>query len=140
MNVNRIAAWSSSAIVAVVVVAGLIIAGSPGEQRLARFDQMRLEDLQGIQRGLTVYWDQHGALPDDLGDLVDGRALNALPTDPASGDAYAYSRRGARAAALCAVFDRPSTDVEPGSFWHHEAGRRCFDFDFGETSAPASHP
>jgi hypothetical protein len=40
MNVNRLAAITSSVLVAVVVVAGLIIAGSPGDQRLNRIDQL----------------------------------------------------------------------------------------------------
>ena len=130
MNVNRVAAITSSVLVAVVVVAGLIIAGSPGAQRLNRIDQLRVNDLRMISGVLNRYWNQHEALPEALGQLVDGRFLNELPRDPASGEPYEYERTAPGAVKLCGVFARASAEDSPDDYWYHLAGRQCFAFSF----------
>jgi hypothetical protein len=130
MNVNRLAAITSSLLVSVVVVAGLIIAGSPGDQRLNRIDQLRVNDLRLISGVLNRYWNQHEALPESLGQLVDGRLLNELPRDPTTGDPYEYERTAADAVRLCGVFERASVEESPDEYWYHLAGRYCFALSF----------
>ncbi|NIP14904.1 MAG: hypothetical protein GWM88_09305 [Pseudomonadales bacterium] len=130
MNVNRVAAVTSSVMVAAVVLAGLIIAGSPGDQRLNRIDQLRVDDLRLIGTVLHRYWNQHEALPEALGQLVDGRFLNELPRDPASGDPYEYERTAPDAVRLCGVFARASAEDSPDDYWYHDAGRHCFALSF----------
>ena len=130
MSVNRVAAITSSVMVAAVVIAGLIIAGSPGEQRLNRIDQLRVNDLQIIRNQLNRYWHQHEAVPEELGQLVDGSFLNELPRDPASGEPYEYKRTAPDAVKLCGVFARASAEDSPDDYWYHLAGRQCFAFSF----------
>ena len=130
MNVNRVAAITSSVLVAVVVVAGLIIAGSPGAQRLHRIDQLRVNDLRLISSVLNRYWNQHEALPESLGQLVDGRFLDELPRDPTTGDPYGYERTASDAVRLCGMFERASVEESPGDYWYHVAGRYCFTLSF----------
>ena len=129
MSIHRIAAFASTFVVVVAVIAGLVITGSPAEQRLIRFDGERVSDLREIARLTRRYWDKRQSLPADPVDLVDGVALRRLPLDPGSGLPYEYTADPAASTfELCAVFARPSADT-PQDFWYHPAGRHCFQFE-----------
>ena len=128
MNVNRLAVIVSSVAVAITVAVGLYLAGSPGEQRLFRMDERRTRDLGQIAVAVQMYWQGQQSLPAELPDIVDGQQLDWLPTDPATQTVYEYLP-GEDRFQLCAVFDRPSPDSQPGDFWGHPAGRHCFEFD-----------
>jgi hypothetical protein len=132
MNVQRIAVVGSIAAVAAAVVAGLVIAGSPAEQRLLRLDERRVSELQELARRAEDRWESDGRLPDTAGELVDGQFLTRLPTDPATSEAYEYRITGPRQFEVCATFDRASRPDLAGDFWFHEAGPRCFAFDLTE--------
>ena len=41
-------------VVATAVTTGIVIIGSPGEERTRRLDARRVEDLQGIAAAITV--------------------------------------------------------------------------------------
>ncbi len=124
-------------VVTASVVTGFFIVGSPKEQRLYRFDEQRISDLQTIQSEIINYWQGKEKLPAELSVLRDDiRGIN-IPKDPASGAEYIYEIRGSESFALCATFDRPSSSqselkvprpVEPyqAQNWEHEAGYVCF--------------
>ena len=118
MNVQRIAVIGSIAAVAAAVAAGLLITGSPAEQRLRRADEQRVAELRQLASTAEFRWNREQRLPS-----VD------LPTDPATGEPYDYRVTGPRQFEVCATFDRPSRSELAGDFWSHEAGRRCFQFN-----------
>lgn len=132
MNIDRVAALVSSTAVGIAVVFGLLIAGSPEEQRLKRLDEARLQDLQQLARVIDAYWTDHAALPDTLDELVDGRRLSELPTDPVTDLAYEYSATQANVYRLCATFELPSQFRRTRQFWQHSDGRTCYDFDVSQ--------
>jgi hypothetical protein len=132
MSVHRLAVVGSIAIVIAAVVAGLMVIGSPAEQRLLRLDEQRVEELRQLSRAALSRWESEQRLPQSAEALVDGRYLTRLPTDPTTGQPYEYRVRGPREFEVCAAFDRASRPERAGDFWSHEAGHRCFSFDVAE--------
>ena len=130
MSRERLAMGLAIALVVAVIVAGLVVSGSPQRQRMLRLDERRVADLRSLQNSLTYRYTETGVLPATLADLVDGRILTAVPRDPESGEQYLYEMTERRAFRLCAEFAMPSEGPEPEDFWAHAAGRQCFDFDF----------
>jgi hypothetical protein len=131
MSVQRVAVIGSVAVVAAAVVAGLLIIGSPAEQRLLRFDERRVNDLTQLAGRAELQWTQERRLATSAAELVD-QYLTRLPTDPATREPYEYRTTGPRAFEVCAVFARPSRPELAGDFWFHEAGRHCFAFEMTE--------
>jgi hypothetical protein len=108
------------------VGAGFYVLGSPGEQRLLRLDERRVEDLNGIRAGVNAHWRTNQRLPESLDDARQGTALYR---DPVSSDPYEYRVLDERSYELCATFDREFTPEEPAlavRLWPHPAGRHCF--------------
>jgi hypothetical protein len=128
VTVNTGFAVASSAVVAIAVVAGLFLGGSPGEQRLVRFDELRVGDLQLLSSAIDRRWETFEQLPASLEDLVDGVLLKRMPLDPQTGTQYVYEITGDNSYRLCTGFSRASVNPLPGDFWAHEPGYRCFDF------------
>lgn len=135
------------------IVAGFFIVGSPFEQRMRRFDEQRVSDLQQIQWQVTNYWQFKQKMPDSLADLNDPLRGFRVPVDPKTGQAYEYnneSRDDTLAFELCATFGLPSSDEsihgkyavpygpqgEAPSDWAHDVGKVCFD----RTIDPAFYP
>ncbi len=126
MSRERIALAASIVAVVAAVVAGLYVAGSPGEERLRKLDDQRVNDLRSVSRVITRYWNSNEFLPETLEVLVDGSHFSVLPIDPVSERVYGYEIHGEREYSLCAEFDRESRDRDSGDFWDHGAGRTCF--------------
>ena len=125
---NRTAAIVTSVLVSLVVIAGLVISGSPGTQRQIRLDRQRVADLQLLSTLVEQYWQRNSVLPATLPELIDGTRVASLPTDPVSGTSYEYRIDGQRNFTLCATFTRAAEDDSRQTFWNHAAGRTCFDF------------
>ena len=129
MNGHRLAVVVSIVAVVVAVAAGLWVIGSPGEQRLRRLDERRRSDLLELSQAVNWHHSERRALPTSTVELVDGRRLSRLPTDPSTDDPYEYHVTGERKFELCAVFARPSRSEDADDFWYHAAGRHCYEFD-----------
>lgn len=129
------------AITAAVVVTGFVTAGSPFRQRLVRFDQQKVSNLQTIQGQTVYFWQQKERLPQSLDELRDPISGFVPPRDPQSEAAYEYRTTGIRSFELCAEFNLSSKDAagtprpEPLSYpypggttenWEHGEGRACF--------------
>ncbi|HSN82818.1 MAG TPA: hypothetical protein VLS88_09595 [Polyangiales bacterium] len=123
-----------SVVVIGVVAGGVWLMGSPGEQRVLKLDERRIDDLQSIAHQIHVYWNRYHALPEELEALGAEPGFAPIPTDPIHDQPYDYRLLGQESYELCAVFDRPSR-YAPGSVWTHEAGRYCFKLK-GDTLAP----
>ena len=135
MKVGRIAAFAAILVFVAAVGAGLYLAGSPGEQRLVRFDQQRVLHLTEIRRSIDEYWRTHRSLPARVDEDVIGITMQRVPRDPETDAEYEYELKGDDAYRLCAVFSRASADYMADEFWAHGAGRHCFDFQVTEQEA-----
>ncbi len=120
------------AIVAVLaaVVGGVLLMGSPSEQRQRQLDRRRVDDLQKIAAAIDVYRTRQQRLPASLDDL--GQAPGRGPSfrDPATGLAYEYRVRGDSAYELCASFGRNSAEEGARTdFWSHGVGTQCYQLE-----------
>lgn len=139
----KIFVWSIISIVAVAIITGFFIVGSPQEERLRRFDERRVQDLQMIQGEIVNYWQNKKKLPLALTDLRDDIRGVAIPEDPVTKLSYEYNTVNSLTFSLCAIFARsnnissyrsispPSPYVVPmKSFedvWTHHVGHVCFE-------------
>lgn len=120
------------------VVGGFFIMGSPQDQRLYRFDQEKISDLQNIQWQIISYYQSKDAVPEALSDLEDPLVGFILPVDPQTEEEYGYQVTGPLSFDLCATFNKESRgDYEKGARpvyvgvddsgnWTHDAGEVCF--------------
>jgi amino acid transporter len=136
----------------VVAIAGFFIVfsffavGSPFSQRLTRFDERRVSNLQVIQSEIIYYWQAKEVLPQSLDQLRDSIRGFIPPIDPETGGSYQYRIMGPLEFELCADFKTSNKqDTEAGKApvpaiprghnypypfpednWLHDAVRTCF--------------
>jgi hypothetical protein len=139
MTMHRVVAMAATIVVTITAIAGLYLSGSPAEQRLLRMDERRIRDLNQLANAVQRYWQEQGALPATLQELLDGRRLLAMPLDPDRNLVYEYLP-DATVFRLCAEFDRPSRTTRTQEFWTHPAGRHCFEFDTAVIMPPGRPP
>jgi hypothetical protein len=111
------------------VAGGLLILGPPGEERINRFDQRRVEDLQRIEEAVNVYRTRHGRLPTSLEELSREAGIGINARDPGTMEAYEYRPLDERTFEVCAAFERESGQSSAAfaaGFWSHGSGRQCF--------------
>lgn len=119
------------------IIFGFVTAGSPFSQRMRRFDQRRVQDLQVIQSETINYWQSKRTLPQNIDQLRDEIKGFIPPKDPETGAAYEYRVLGPLKFELCATFKTSNKDefsqspsghypVFDGN-WLHDVGRTCFE-------------
>ena len=121
-------------VVAVAVITGFFIVGSPVTERVRRFDERRVSDLQTIQWEVINYWQKKNQLPVALSDLRDDIRGFVPPQDPETALPYEYAVNGANSLNVVNSFSLCSTFVMAGGTtaqiqndnWAHGAGRTCF--------------
>ncbi len=132
--------WGVLTISTIIIITGFIIAGSPQSQRLVRFDDQRVNDLQTLQSEIVQYWQAKEALPGSLENLKDELRGFTPPNDPETGASYEYRVTGGISFELCATFKTSSKDEStsaatkpiPAPYygfsdnWQHDAQRTCF--------------
>lgn len=136
----RLFVFGVTAIVVVAIVAGFFTVGSPFAERLRRFDEQRIQNLQEIQWQIINYWQRKDKLPATLDDLRDPISGFAPPTDPETSSAYGYRAIEKLKFELCADFKTSSAETGrlaapypasiPGAAsenWSHNIGRVCFE-------------
>jgi len=135
---EKLFSWGVIAFVLVIVIIGLFIAGSPFKQRLVKFDERKIGDLQEIQGQIVNYWMRKEMLPESLDDLSDSISGFKAPFDPQTKENYSYSKTGKLSFELCATFnsareygERGIEILKPVAYgtenWSHEAGEVCFE-------------
>ena len=135
----RVLVWGVVIIVVAAIIGGFFLAGSPFQERLRRFDQQRVYDLQSIQSEIINYWQKKNSLPVTLDALADPISGFLPPRDPETKAAYEYRATGPLAFELCATFETDSSKnsdatrmaypIGPGGTqdsWAHAAERICF--------------
>ena len=108
--------WGVSILILLTIATGFLIMGSPNQVRLYRFDDQKVNNLQGIQYQVLNYWQQKSKLPATIADLNDPLSGFTLPVDP-QGGTYTYSITGPMSFKLCATFNaatQPNSASSPG--------------------------
>jgi len=134
-------AWIAAGVIAASVIYGFSLMGSPANQRILRFDEQRVSNLQEIQNNAVGYWQQKKVLAKDLNEL--SMIGYPMPKDPETGKQYEYSATGELSFRICADFktvlkeesvsrNTPYYYTQPGlmtvpQYWIHGAEHTCFD-------------
>jgi hypothetical protein len=141
-TIHRTYLRMSVLVVAVVLVWGFVLAGSPFHGRMERFDEQRINDLRVIQDEILniIYGPERYTpelrqrivativLPKDLEYVANNVVRQKVRiVDPATGTPYSYHTSGTHF-SLCATFDL-ERDNPYDVFWNHPAGEKCFEFD-----------
>lgn len=131
-----------SILVVIFIAYGIIINGTPGQQRAFQFDQRRSSDLQQISYAIDSYWQNNEKLPASFDDLKNQQySYIQSVTDPKTGTVYEYRAAEDKAYELCAVFETNSAAIAvrfktPTPFsersWDHAQGRVCFEREVQE--------
>jgi hypothetical protein len=116
-------------VVGTAVTTGIVIIGSPSEERTRRLDTRRVEDLQRISAAVEVYYQRHQRVPATLEELAKEPGLSAIARDPVTGLTYGYRTFNANSYELCGTFDRETADMRAANFWSHGTGTQCFTLD-----------
>ena len=132
-RIHTIFSVGATLVVAVALVWGFVLVGSPGTSRLQRLDQRRLDDLQTIFREIQSLCHDPDIknrlkrrLPQTLDELATiARRERISLLDPETGQRYRYLVTGETTYELCATFTRPR-DSDSDVFWNHPSGERCF--------------
>jgi hypothetical protein len=136
-------------IILIFIFIGFNVLGSPKTQKLIRYDNQKITDLQNIQWQVISYWQMNGVLPTSLSDITSSDQTTKygtviLPKDPQSQTTYGYQKTDTMNFELCAEFNRENMDknqqngiITPINYggkadiisnnnWNHSAGRQCF--------------
>jgi hypothetical protein len=120
---------ASVAVVVTAVIGGLILLGSPTQERMRRLDARRVVDLRAVASAVDLYWTRHGSLPSSPEELSKEPGVSVKPLDPETGHRYEYRILSGNTYELCAHFAHDAAE-EQGTlhkdFWSHGAGRQCF--------------
>tara|TARA_Y100000310_G_scaffold334848_1_gene415524 strand:+ start:111 stop:1040 length:930 start_codon:yes stop_codon:yes gene_type:complete len=131
--------WTIIVIVAITTISGFFFIGSPTTERLRKFDQERINNLQYIQDQIIFYYQSKEELPQTLSDLEDEISGYSNPEDPKTGQNYQYSVKDDLTFELCANFSldgedyptrySPSHEIQKPTdqTWNHERGETCFE-------------
>ncbi len=121
-------------VVGAAVASGIVIIGSPSEERTRRLDTRRVEDLQRIAGAVEVYHQRHQRVPESLEELSKEPGLSSIARDPVTGRPYAYRIFNANSYELCGSFDRETADLRSANFWSHGSGTQCFTLNIKPTT------
>lgn len=138
--------WGVGFLILLSIIGGFFIMGTPGQIRMYRFDDQKVNDLTNIQYQIVNYWQQKEKLPAVITDLNDSIGGFIVPVDAQSGQQYVYTATGKLSFKLCATFNAESQATQQTavrvapvpvggkvvgdmgqSVWTHGTGEVCFD-------------
>jgi hypothetical protein len=134
--------WITALVVLVAVVSGFFIIGSPASQRLVRFDEKKVNDLQNIQWQIVNFWQNKERLPNSFVELEDPISSFMVPVDQQTSEEYGYNVISDLSFELCAVFNKEDAGLSgenirvakpfggsgiEDSNWAHGEGEVCFE-------------
>mgnify|MGYP001563284845 CR=1 FL=1 len=118
------------------IVWGFAVLGLPRTQRLIKYDEQKVNDLQTINNQVENFYSTKGMLPENLQEMVSGNYNYYITqTDSQTQKPYGYVKTGETTYNLCAEFNkalslRNNTYSEYGGDgyvnWNHPAGHYCF--------------
>jgi len=129
----------AGAIILASIIWGFSVLGSPRTQRLLKYDEEKVSDLQNINNYIINFYEIQHSLPASLAETKDvlNMDYSIIPTDPQTQQPYTYQKKGDTAYELCAKFNRASAEVQDPNIymrpigygyqsWVHPAGEHCF--------------
>ena len=132
----------SLVIIATSIIWGFSVLGSPNTQRLIKYDNQKITDIQNLQYQVTNYWQVNGSIPEKWTDMM---------SDPQTQKPYEYKKTGVMTFELCAEFNKENMSQVQRSIdlgyptksgmmentnWNHGVGRQCFE----RTIDPIAYP
>ncbi len=141
--------YGSVATVAVLAsfIYGLILAGSPGTERLRKIDAQRVNDIRTIAEATLdlVYgpdrWSKPvssgplKALPKSLDEIAAQSERQRVAVIDGEGNPYIYSVVDRTHFSVCTVFSFENRE-QYAPFWDHPSGKHCFTFDAAVMNLP----
>lgn len=139
---RKVWAAATALLVLVSIILGFVVIGSPREQRLRKYDEQKVTDIQTIQYRIEDHFNQKGVLPERLSDLQSD--YTTLPKDPQYKEDYKYSVKdnegnnpikNFKTYELCATFNfdsEVSKEQKAYSYgdynsWTYKKGNYCFE-------------
>ena len=124
----------AGALVVIVALTGMWLAGSPARARRQELDQRRVRELSSLSGAVDGEYQDFGHFPPTLDGLVRGRPRADLALrDPVTHVPYEYTVLDSVHYQLCATFDAPDSVGPYGAavdpFWRHGKGAKCFTFE-----------
>lgn len=130
----------SGVVILVFIIIGFSVIGSPRSQRLYRYDDRKISDLQNIQWQVISHWQTYGSIPNTIQELSNSSSINYynIPKDPETGENYGYTKTSDLSFEICATFNKTNKaenlQIMPmyiektgmNENWQHEEGRACF--------------
>ena len=114
MRADRVAEITLAALVAGLVIVGVLTVGGPGKGRLEKRDSTRLSDLRAISQYVyCVASTQDRVLPGSLAPVKTCQRDLRL-NDPFTDTLYRYERVSDTAFRLCAGFEDPDWAIKNG--------------------------
>ncbi|MSU44640.1 hypothetical protein EXS45_00435 [Candidatus Nomurabacteria bacterium] len=117
------------------IVWGFSVLGSPRTQRLYKYDEQKVNDLQNINNQITNFYSIKGTLPKNIEEMI-GRNYYVSQVDPQNKKSYEYLKTNETTYDLCAEFNKASNDkmsqdylyldIYSTTSWSHPTGRHCF--------------
>ncbi len=126
------------------IVWGFSVLGSPRTQRLYKYDEQKINDLQTINSSVSEFYNSKNVLPKTLAEMSSMNYYMVL-TDSQNQKPYEYEKTSETTYNLCADFNKDSKDAtSPNIYarpigypsWTHPAGHYCFN----ETVIPNQYP
>jgi len=132
----------ATAIIIGSIIWGFAVLGSPRTQRLIKYDEQKVSDLQGINNQVRSYYSDKRTLPKTIEAMSNGNYYVAK-VDSQNQKQYEYVKTAETTYNLCAEFNKAIGDKNTpnyypygDSFWIHPAGHYCFM----ETINPNDYP
>jgi hypothetical protein len=148
LNGRKLFIYSLIVVMTAAVAFGLLLSGSPTQERARRFDDQRVNDLQQIAAGIDQYYlNVETKLPSSLDTLTGRREIYVRSIiDPGTKEPYGYKPLAATTYQLCATFEtdsalNPNLAPDPiNTFWLHGVGKKCFDLEVAKNLQGKQYP
>jgi hypothetical protein len=117
------------------IIWGFAVLGSPRTQRLIKYDEQKVNDLQSLSGQITSYHSNMGTLPNTLDEMANGNYYFPK-VDPQSQKPYEYLKTSDTTYNLCAEFNKASDKKNTNvpiyvnygiASWIHPIGHYCFN-------------
>ena len=132
------------AVVAIAIIAGFFVLGTPQAERLKKIDYQKTFNLQDLQYQVIEYWQNKKKLPENQDQLINDVIGKRPPVDPETKAPYVYRIVEGKELTfeICADFltESGSSDLvepyplygyygtEPADWnWQHGIGQTCFE-------------
>ncbi len=136
LNSSSRKVWAGIASVIIIgsIIWGFSVLGSPRTQRLVKYDEQKINDLQMLSSYVQSYYQMKASMPESLSDLS-AVQYSQIPVDIQSGKSYEYKLIGqsAKAYELCAEFNTDTKNTNSRAMypygeisWIHPSGHHCF--------------